>query len=410
MKELFEDPPRWREHRDQNNVAERTIGQDLRAIRTPAILSGAQMARIAARIRPSRPRYSRPWLVVAAALVLGVATAAFATHLHLLPRWLTGASAPPSEDGSKHRAGRKKPRSGAVAPAPPSPPAGNDVNARPTVESPSLTQPPRDAPSVPDAVLGRSPRHGSGAEPSAGRPARPDRRTDGEPVSPSEVVVSMAAVARPQEAIHKQPHMPSTAVLPPPPVLAAPSAPAFRPAQVAMLAPPRSPSSAPVQDFPKPAADADASRLLADAIRLLRADRQPQAALASLDHHATRLEHSPYRHEALLIRVEALLALKRDGDLLRLLDGMPLANVAASRTLLVTRGRLRAAAKRCAEAVVDFDHVLAEAGHKDAQALLGRALCREAMGDLAGAKADRERYRQESSAPSEAATNPASPP
>jgi tetratricopeptide (TPR) repeat protein len=174
-----------------------------------------------------------------------------------------------------------------------------------------------------------------------------------------------------------------------------------------MLAPPHSPSSQPAQDLPKPA-DADASTLLAEAIRLLRTDHQPQAALSALDRHATRLDRSPYRHEALLIRVEALLALKRDGELLRLLDGMPLANVAASRTLLVTRGRLRAAAKRCAEAVGDFDHVLAEAGQKDTQALRGRALCREAMGDLAGAKADRERYRQESSASPDAA-KPASP-
>jgi hypothetical protein len=163
-----------------------------------------------------------------------------------------------------------------------------------------------------------------------------------------------------------------------------------------MLDPPRPSPNKPAQESAQPVDDTEASSVLADAIRLMRADGRPQSTLALLDGQATRLNQSPYRHEALLIRVEALLALKRDPDLLRLLDAMPLADVAASRTLLTTRGRLRAAAQRCAEAVADFDRALAEPGRKDRQALLGRAQCREALGDREGAKADRERYRQES--------------
>jgi Flp pilus assembly protein TadD len=62
---------------------------------------------------------------------------------------------------------------------------------------------------------------------------------------------------------------------------------------------------------------------------------------------------------------------------------------------LVTRGKLRAAANRCSEAVADFDRVLAEVGRADPQALLGRATCREKLGDRDGARADRERYRQQ---------------
>jgi hypothetical protein len=166
---------------------------------------------------------------------------------------------------------------------------------------------------------------------------------------------------------------------------------------MARLDPPRPAPSPQAPQPAKPVEEAEVSKLLAEAIRLVRADAQPQPALALLDRQATRLNQSPYRHEALLIRVEALLALKREAELLRLLDGTPLADVAASRTLLVTRGRLRAAAKRCAEAVADFDRALAEPGRKDRQALLGRALCREALGDAEGAKADRERYRQETS-------------
>jgi Flp pilus assembly protein TadD len=131
---------------------------------------------------------------------------------------------------------------------------------------------------------------------------------------------------------------------------------------------------------------------------MVRINRQPALAVALLDREAARLDNSPYRHEALLVRVESLLALKRDADLLRLLDRTSLDDVAASRTLLSTRGRLRAAARRCAEAVADFDRVLAEPGRKDKQALLGRARCRETLGDFQGAQADRERYRQESQA------------
>ena len=76
-----------------------------------------------------------------------------------------------------------------------------------------------------------------------------------------------------------------------------------------------------------------------------------------------------------------------------MLDGIALTDVAASRALLVTRGKLRAAASRCAEASVDFGHVLGEAGDK--QALFGRAVCRQKLGDEAGAHADLERYRRE---------------
>ena len=165
-----------------------------------------------------------------------------------------------------------------------------------------------------------------------------------------------------------------------------------------MLESPKPIPAKPMQESPKPVDDSAAAKVLADAIRLVRTDRQPALALALLDRQATRLDASPYRHEALLVRVESLLVLKRDADLLRLLDGTPLDDVAASRTLLSTRGRLRAAAQRCAEALADFDRVLAEPGRKDKQALLGRAHCRETMGDTQGAQADRERYRQESPA------------
>ena len=389
MKEPFENSPRWREHSDQAEPTERIIGQDLRAIKTPAPLSGPQMARIAAGLRPSRARHSRLWLVLATSLILVVATAASAASLHLLPGWLTRASAPQPAEIPAPRPNHRKPSLPGTGHAPkletaPERPA--ETPTHPTIEAPPILDKP--------VVATPASRQVSALVPS---PRKAVTRID----SSAPALVPSPPVPPPM-ATRTQPLLPPSPTVPLPlTTLPPPSAyvPPARAPQVAMLDPPRPLPRKPVPESPKPGDDAEASKLLADAIRLLRADGHPQFALALLDRQATRLDQSPYRHEALLIRVEALLALKRDADLLRLLDGMPLAEVAASRTLLATRGRLRAAAKRCAEAVADFDRVLAETGRKDRQALLGRAQCREAQGDLEGAKADRERYRQESQIP-----------
>jgi hypothetical protein len=145
------------------------------------------------------------------------------------------------------------------------------------------------------------------------------------------------------------------------------------------------------------------SRFLTEAIRILRSDRSPEAALAVLDLHGAELDQSAYAHEALLVRVEILLSLHRPGEVLRLLDTTPLADVAASHSLLVTRGKLRAAADRCGEGLGDFDLVLAGSQRPDKQALYGRALCRKKLGDSMGARADLETYRSAFPGPSAAA-------
>jgi hypothetical protein len=134
---------------------------------------------------------------------------------------------------------------------------------------------------------------------------------------------------------------------------------------------------------------------LTAAIQALRVEHSPDAALALLDRYAPKLDKSAFRHEALLLRVEALLKLNRQLDVLRLLDATPLAGVAASRTLLLTRAELRAAAGHCADSLADFDRVLAQTDGRDGRALLGRAQCRKQLGDDAGAREDRDRYRHE---------------
>lgn len=87
------------------------------------------------------------------------------------------------------------------------------------------------------------------------------------------------------------------------------------------------------------------------------------------------LRHGALAHEVLLVRVEALLALRRERDALQLLDGAPLHDGAAQRALLLTRGELRAMAGRCADAVADFDRVLTRSDARDPRALRGRAAC-----------------------------------
>jgi hypothetical protein len=137
------------------------------------------------------------------------------------------------------------------------------------------------------------------------------------------------------------------------------------------------------------------AKYLSEAIHALRVGQSPGTALFLLDRHATQLGKSAFAHEAMLLRVEAMLALHRGDEVLRLLDGADLTDVAASRFLLITRGELRSSANRCAEGLGDFDLVLAKSRHADRQALFGRALCRKKLGDSAGARADVERYRRE---------------
>jgi hypothetical protein len=134
---------------------------------------------------------------------------------------------------------------------------------------------------------------------------------------------------------------------------------------------------------------------LAEALHALRTDHAPSEALALLDRHSAEIGQSVLVHEAMLLRVEALLELKRSGEALALLDGKSLSNVAASRSLLLTRAQLRAAAGRCADSLADFDLLLARARRPDEQALYGRAVCRSRTGDKPGAQADFNLYQRQ---------------
>lgn len=157
------------------------------------------------------------------------------------------------------------------------------------------------------------------------------------------------------------------------------------------------PPTTPNQPQPIAAAPAQpqgSTRWLAEALHSLRANHAPGRALALLDAHADELAQGAFVHEAMLLRVEALLSLKRSREALALLDGKSLSNLAAARTLLLTRAELRAATGRYADSLADFDLVMALTRRPDEQALYGRAVCRSRLGDQPGAQADFELCRR----------------
>jgi hypothetical protein len=181
---------------------------------------------------------------------------------------------------------------------------------------------------------------------------------------------------------------------PSPPVVATPAPSPLPP--VANLAKTLTPESTASAATPhQPQAQGKAGHYLIAAIRSLRVEHAPTSALRLLDSHDGELMKEGFGHEALILRVEALIALGRRAEVLRLLDGTSLTSVAAWQSLLVRRGELRAAANRCAEGIDDFGLVLERSHQTDRLALIGRALCRKQLGDIAGMHADVERLHKE---------------
>jgi hypothetical protein len=110
------------------------------------------------------------------------------------------------------------------------------------------------------------------------------------------------------------------------------------------------------------------SRLLSQALHRLRADRDPDGALALLHTYRTRFADGQLRPEAQAAQAEALLR----------------------------RAEHHAEAGRCREALPDFSAVFATTQGTPAaveeRARYGRASCRARLGDRAGAQADLRAY------------------
>ena len=142
-------------------------------------------------------------------------------------------------------------------------------------------------------------------------------------------------------------------------------------------------------------ASLDGQAMIAQAMRSLRNDRDPEAALEILTQHAALFPQSPLNSERSVLEVEALLTLGRRDEALLRLDGMSLDDTPRSTERHVVRGELRARAQRWKEAAADFDQALAYGQGSQAlqeRALWGRAATRTHTGDQEGARADLEIY------------------
>jgi tetratricopeptide (TPR) repeat protein len=135
-------------------------------------------------------------------------------------------------------------------------------------------------------------------------------------------------------------------------------------------------------------------RLLAAAVRALRAKRDAASALAALDAYQARYPQGRMSIEASVLRVDALTALGRQSEALRYLDELDLGRMPGGLERRLQRGELRAASGRVREAVADFDSVLAQTREADSieRALAGRAKCRQRLGDVAAARVDAIEY------------------
>jgi hypothetical protein len=128
--------------------------------------------------------------------------------------------------------------------------------------------------------------------------------------------------------------------------------------------------------------------LLGEALRALNVRREPLASLGALDAYDLRYPAGALRREALVARIDALLALGRREEALELLEKAgELRALPKGRELEVLRGELRARAGDCRRAAADFEDVLGARDPLSERALWGLAVC--------GSRPDLERYLRE---------------
>jgi len=225
------------------------------------------------------------------------------------------------------------------------------------------------------------------------RPAKPMAYVEAAPVmsSPSSDYAGHG-VARETPAPVQPTFAPAQPVMAgPPPAAAMP----FLPAAQAAAAAPVPPAAAAVKPVAAPRVALSDQALFGQAMRKLRMENDPSAALSALQEHAKVYPRSSLGGERSALEVEALLALHRDRDALARLDTMALDDLPRSGERFVVRGELRAAARRWLEASADFDHALSRVTGSPAwheRALWGRGAARLRSGERAAGMADLERY------------------
>ncbi len=189
------------------------------------------------------------------------------------------------------------------------------------------------------------------------------------------------------------PAIPPTAIAPAPAVVPPPvEAPSGDDIQTPTLAPRH--KRAEVKD------DSDSgseSRLLADALAVLRDPAHAGEALTLLDRHDAQYPKGTLAQEALVARVQALSILDRKAELLAVLETHPLEHMRKANELMTLRGELRAKSGRCREALGDFTRVFGRepAGRLAERALYGRASCWSTLGEDARAREDLASYLEQ---------------
>jgi hypothetical protein len=167
------------------------------------------------------------------------------------------------------------------------------------------------------------------------------------------------------------------------------------PAAPTAVAAPSLPAAVVAQPVPAPRTALSDQALFGQAMRKLRVENDPSAALVALQEHARAYPRSSFVGERSALEVEALLALHRDRDALARLDTMELDELPRSGERFVVRGELRAAARRWPEASADFDRALSRVSGSPAwheRALWGRGAARLRCGEREAGMADIERY------------------
>jgi hypothetical protein len=128
------------------------------------------------------------------------------------------------------------------------------------------------------------------------------------------------------------------------------------PPEAAPAAVPASRSRARNQIRPRSDLEREAAYLAVPMAKIRRGG-DPTSALAQIDHYLQRFPRGALRPEAKLLRVDALLLLRRSGAALAALDEMDLDDNRRGLELRLVRGELRAQTD-CRAALPDFDAVL----------------------------------------------------
>lgn len=144
---------------------------------------------------------------------------------------------------------------------------------------------------------------------------------------------------------------------------------------------------------PRAAQLAEESQFLSRALVRLRQARDTDGALAELERYAQRFPAGILEHEALSVRVDALLLAGRAAEAQATLSRLTLGSTARDRELRLIRAEL-ATDKDCAAALADY-RIVWDAhpeGTWGERALWGQAVCAARLGDEPRARLDLTRY------------------